>query len=94
MRDSDFKLCSFPMTPERHSVGFVRRAQQATGAWSTLVCSRRHMERDCCGAPDQLQMTSALLGVRWRSSCNLCVLGISILRSWEPKWSLVWSKSR
>ena len=37
MSDSDFKLCSFLMTLERHGVGFVRRAQQATGVWSTLV---------------------------------------------------------
>ena len=37
MSDSDFKLCSFLLTPERHGVGFVRRAQQITGAWSALV---------------------------------------------------------
>ena len=50
------------------------------------------MERDCCGALGQFQMTGALLGVRWRSSCNLCVLGISIFAVGSQ--SGLWSGAR
>ena len=44
------------------------------------------------GALGQFQMTGALLGVRWRSSCNLCVLGISIFAVGSQ--SGLWSGAR
>ena len=50
MSDSDFMLCSFLMTPERHDV------------WVRETGSASHRCRD--------------------------------FRSWEPKWSFVWRKSR